>query len=99
MLSENRSVDLSLSAGPFSGPAGVTSLQVESRVESFFSMRLRVAFLILAAGASLAVVAGCHRSPTSDVVATVNGKEIMRAEMDRNYKGKVARAVAETPWR
>jgi len=67
-------------------------LQVESRVESFFSMRLRVAFLILAAGASLAVVAGCHRSPTSDVVATVNGKEIMRAELDRNYKASLGDA-------
>jgi peptidyl-prolyl cis-trans isomerase SurA len=29
---------------------------------------------------------GCHRSPSSNVVATVNGKEILRAELDRNYK-------------
>jgi peptidyl-prolyl cis-trans isomerase SurA len=55
-------------------------------------MRLRVAFLILIAGVSLAAVTGCHRSPSSDVVATVNGKEIMRAEMDRNYKASLGDA-------
>jgi len=31
-------------------------------------------------------VAGCHRSPSADVVATVNGKEIARAELERNYQ-------------
>ena len=56
-------------------------------------MRLRVAVLIFVAGASLAVVAGCHRSPSSDVVATVNGKEVMRAELDRNYKA----SLGDTP--
>jgi len=29
---------------------------------------------------------GCHRSPSADVVATVNGKEIQRAELERNYQ-------------
>jgi len=28
---------------------------------------------------------GCHRSPSADVVATVNGKEILRADLERNY--------------
>jgi len=55
-------------------------------------MRLRVAFLILIAGASLAGIAGCHRSPSADVVATVNGKELMRAELDRNYKASLGDA-------
>jgi peptidyl-prolyl cis-trans isomerase SurA len=40
----------------------------------------------------LASVAGCHRPPSADVVATVNGKEIMRADMDRNYKASLGDA-------
>ncbi len=67
-------------------------MQVESQVELIARMRLRVAFLILIAGASLAGLAGCHRSPSADVVATVNGKELMRAEMDRNYKASLGDA-------
>ncbi len=49
-------------------------------------MRSRVAFFILVTGASLAALAGCHRPPSADVVASVNGKDLMRAEMDRNYQ-------------
>ncbi|HVN92262.1 MAG TPA: SurA N-terminal domain-containing protein [Terracidiphilus sp.] len=40
----------------------------------------------LAAAALFYGFAGCHRSPSADVVATVNGKEILRAELDRNYQ-------------
>ena len=29
---------------------------------------------------------GCNRSPGADVVATVNGKEIMRADLDKQFK-------------
>lgn len=31
-------------------------------------------------------VSGCHRSPSADVVATVNGKEIMRVDLEKFYK-------------
>ncbi len=31
-------------------------------------------------------LSGCHRSPSADVVATVNGKEILSAELERNYQ-------------
>ena len=55
-------------------------------------MRYRSAVLILLSGAVLAAVAGCHRPPSADVVATVNGKEIMRADMDRNYKASLGDA-------
>ncbi len=55
-------------------------------------MHSRSAVLILFAAAMLATVAGCHRSPSADVVATVNGKEIMRAELDRNYKANLGDA-------
>jgi peptidyl-prolyl cis-trans isomerase SurA len=34
-------------------------------------------------------VAGCHHSPSPDVVATVNGKDILRAELERNYKASI----------
>ncbi len=37
----------------------------------------------------LVAVAGCHRSPSADVVATVNGKEIMRADLDRVYQANL----------
>jgi peptidyl-prolyl cis-trans isomerase SurA len=55
-------------------------------------MRVRVALLVLIAGTSLAVLAGCHRSPSADVVARVNGKDIMRAELDRNYEASLGDA-------
>ena len=62
------------------------------QVESITRMRYRSAVLILLSGAVLAAVAGCHRPPSADVVATVNGKEIMRADMDRNYKASLGDA-------
>jgi len=34
-------------------------------------------------------MAGCHRSPSADVVATVNGKEILRAELERTYQNSL----------
>lgn len=37
--------------------------------------------------------AGCRRSPSADVVATVNGKEISRADLDRAYRA----SLGETP--
>ena len=56
----------------------------------FFASRLRsfVPYAILAAMVPL--LGGCHRSPGADVVATVNGKEIMRADLDRLYKASIA---------
>ena len=79
-------MDLSLNAGTQSSPTGVTRLQVES----FVLLRSRVALSVLLTGASLAGIigcqTGCHRPPSADVVASVNGKDLMRAELDRNYK-------------
>ena len=96
MLSQNQPVDLSLSAGALSGPAGATRLQVDSHFFSIaFSIarnRSRVALFLLVAGASLAVLSGCHRPPSADVVATVNGKDLMRAELDRNYQASLGGA-------
>jgi len=59
-------------------------LQVDSR--SFFRVRF-TSFLLLCG--AVAVVAGCHRSPSADVVATVNGKEISRADLNRAYQASL----------
>jgi peptidyl-prolyl cis-trans isomerase SurA len=54
-------------------------------VQGKFSTRtLPLTALILALALPF-LVAGCKRAPGPDVVATVNGKPILRAELDRNY--------------
>jgi peptidyl-prolyl cis-trans isomerase SurA len=50
------------------------------RVRSFFSA------VVLFGGALICALAGCHKPPSADVVATVNGKEISRADLERNYQ-------------
>lgn len=50
--------------------------------------RARVPALILFCGV-LVSAGGCHRSPSADVVATVNGKEILRADLDRYYQASL----------
>jgi Parvulin-like peptidyl-prolyl isomerase len=46
----------------------------------------RSAVPVLLGASLLGAIAGCHRSPGADVVATVNGKEIMRSDLDRLYQ-------------
>ncbi|MGD0628598.1 MAG: SurA N-terminal domain-containing protein [Terracidiphilus sp.] len=48
--------------------------------------RKQSAALILLCGALLAVASGCHRAPAPDVVATVNGKDLLRADLERQYQ-------------
>ena len=55
------------------------------QVELFLPSRCQFAVLVLCAGALLAPVAGCHHSPAPDVMATVNGKEILRSELEKYY--------------
>lgn len=55
------------------------------QVEAFFTARTRSRALILLTGAALALAA-CHRTPAPDVVATVNTKQILRAELERQYQ-------------
>jgi peptidyl-prolyl cis-trans isomerase SurA len=66
-------------------PIGVTRLQVIKLNRMFH----RSVVPILLGSSLLVVAAGCHRSPSADVVATVNGKEIMRADLDRVYKANL----------
>jgi peptidyl-prolyl cis-trans isomerase SurA len=57
-------------------------------VEARFLQR-RFSFPVFASGILLAGVAGCHRPPSPDVVATVNGKDIMRADVEKYYKASL----------
>lgn len=59
------------------------------QVESVFQASSRMTGLVLLSGALLVTVAGCHRVPSPDVVATVNGKELLRSDMERYYKANL----------
>ncbi len=59
-------------------------------VSVVFRARSHVVAALLAVGVLFSAVAGCHRSTSADVVATVNGKEIQRAELERNYQIQLA---------
>jgi peptidyl-prolyl cis-trans isomerase SurA len=71
---------------------GDNRLQVESRSTTRFSTsRFPVssfhgAILVLIGAAFSTPFIGCHHSPGPDVVATVNGKDIPRADLDRAYQ-------------
>ena len=59
------------------------------QVESFLQGRARFVGYILLSGAALSPIiacVACHRGPAPDVVATVNGKDILRSELDRQYQ-------------
>jgi peptidyl-prolyl cis-trans isomerase SurA len=56
------------------------------QVESCLLARRRSAAFLLLTGAMLVVASGCHPSPAPDVVATVNGKDILRADLERQYQ-------------
>jgi peptidyl-prolyl cis-trans isomerase SurA len=59
------------------------------QVEFIFTTRARFAALGILSCAFLLPLAGCHGSPSPDVVATVNGKEIMRADLEKLYKANL----------
>ena len=65
------------------------------QVEASHRARARYVLMPLSF-ALLAAVSACHRAPSPDVVATVNGKEILRAELERNYKANVGDRPQET---
>jgi peptidyl-prolyl cis-trans isomerase SurA len=59
------------------------------KVESIFLLRRRFAVPILSSGLLFAALVGCHRPPSPDVMATVNGKEILRSEVEKYYKANL----------
>ena len=64
-------------------------------MQSFLRAHSRFAVLVLVGGAFLPLFGGCHRSPAPDVMATVNGKEILRADLDKYYKNSLGDAPHE----
>jgi peptidyl-prolyl cis-trans isomerase SurA len=46
---------------------------------------------------ALLAIAGCNHTHSADVVATVNGHAIMRADMDRVYQAKLGEAQGQKP--
>jgi len=63
--------------------------EINLQVSSSFRTRANIAAATLVSLAVFSALAGCHRSPSADVVATVNGKEILRAELERNYQSSL----------
>jgi len=55
------------------------------QVEFAFPVRARSSALVVLSAAVIISVAGCHHSLSPDVVATVNNKEILSAELDRQF--------------
>lgn len=51
--------------------------------------RYRVITRALLSGLVLAALAGCHRAPSADVMATVNGKEIKQSEVEKYVKASL----------
>jgi peptidyl-prolyl cis-trans isomerase SurA len=60
-------------------------LQLEAR----FPERVRPSIALLGTALLLAF-AGCHHAPGPDVVATVNGKDILRADLDKYYNNYIS---------
>ncbi|MFZ1086095.1 MAG: peptidylprolyl isomerase, partial [Terracidiphilus sp.] len=56
---------------------------------AFVRTPLRFTVLILMGGVLIATVSACHRPSSPDVVATVNGKDILRSEMEKYYKANL----------
>jgi peptidyl-prolyl cis-trans isomerase SurA len=87
-LSPPRAGDLFWSAGYPLVPEERTGLQVEG----FSRTRRGFAVFLLGSGILLMAPTGCQRPPSPDVMATVNGKEIMRSELEKYYKSSLGDA-------
>lgn len=59
------------------------------QIRVFCRTPFRLAVVILCGGILLAPISACHRSPSPDVVATVNGKEILRSDLDKYYQANL----------
>ena len=57
--------------------------------ESAFRVRSRLVLLFVLTGALLGGLAGCHQPPGPNVVATVNGKPIYRADLDKMFQASL----------
>jgi peptidyl-prolyl cis-trans isomerase SurA len=60
------------------------------QIVAFRRAPFRLAVLVLCAATLLAAVSGCHRAPSPDVMATVNGKDILRSELEKYYQASMS---------
>ncbi len=60
------------------------------QIKAVYRISFRLTALVLGGAALVAAVSGCHRSPSPDVMATVNGKDIMRSDLEKYYKANLA---------
>ena len=63
-------------------------------IDRSFPMRrsLQISFPVAILLGSSLLIAGCNRGHSADVVATVNGHAIMRAELDKGYQAQLGDA-------
>ena len=66
------------------------------QLEARFPERVRPVFALYGTVLLLAF-AGCHHAPGPDVVATVNGKEILRADLEKYYNANASQADNSQP--
>ena len=59
------------------------------QMKAFYRSPFRLTVLILCGITLIAAVGGCHRSPSPDVMATVNGKDILRSELEKIYQNNI----------
>jgi peptidyl-prolyl cis-trans isomerase SurA len=52
---------------------------------AFYRTPFRLTVLVLSGITLIATISGCQRSPSPDVMATVNGKDILRSEVEKYY--------------
>ena len=63
--------------------------------ESQTRAHARLLACLFVAGALLAGLAGCNKAPGPNVVATVNGQPIYRADLDKMYQASLANAAQQ----
>jgi peptidyl-prolyl cis-trans isomerase SurA len=70
-------------------PTSLTEMDRSFTMRSFRHVSLSAALILTAA---LLPVAGCNRGHSADVVATVNGRAIMRTDLDKAYQAQLGEA-------
>ncbi|MGA3080301.1 MAG: SurA N-terminal domain-containing protein [Terracidiphilus sp.] len=55
-------------------------------INTFCRNSYRLVVVALGAGTLLGALSACNRSPSPDVMATVNGKDILRSDLEKYYK-------------
>ena len=75
----------------------VTKLSLTVSNRSRVSVRVRGGLVAVLVPIALLAVAGCNRKHSADVVATVNGHAIMRADMEKAYTVQLGDAQGQQP--